>query len=138
MLEGASEAADRAATWIECVFLTSSHADVAAVARLVSASGIRIHHARTLEQADFMLLVSGAKVLLADAGAAWSEAQDMLARVHPGTELVLAVADWSESWADAAYEVVQKPFGAEELKRTLTNAHAVARARSARRRRAVT
>jgi DNA-binding NtrC family response regulator len=71
---------------IDCVFLTCFDFDFHFLANVLLGSGIRMHLAETLEQADFLLTVTGGTVLLTDASfldGSWDDAIDMLAHFHP-------------------------------------------------------
>ena len=116
----------------ECVFLSSSERDLQTVTRLLKSLGIHVHHAALLEQAELLLTVTDALVLLSDMkflDGSWTDAQRTLDRLHPHVALVLAVEDADEQlWIDVleqgVYDLVLRPFSADELRRILQNAHA--------------
>ncbi len=111
----------------DCVFLSSSEREYQTASRLLKPPGIRIHHAALLEQADFLLTATGALVLLSDMAfldGSWTDAKGMLAKLHPRVALVLALENADERlWLDVleqgVYDVVLKPFAADELRRIL-------------------
>jgi FixJ family two-component response regulator len=92
-----------------------------------------------LEQADFLLGVGDSLVLLTEAafpGGTWRDALAMKARRHRNVALVVmaALADerlWLDVLEEGAYDLILKPFVAEELLRILANADACARTRTA-------
>lgn len=121
-------------TSIHCVFLTCFDAEFGVYATLLRSSTIRMHCADTLEQADFLLTVTGAGVLLSDTtflDGSWEEAAEMLANLHPGVRLV-AVVDAVDGISPAharargAYDLLVKPLRVGVVRRTILNAHAAA------------
>ncbi len=125
-----SKAADTREPGLDCVFLTSSEPQLQAVSRLLPRNGVRIHHAAILEQAEFLLGVTRATVLLTDAeflDGTWEDAISML-KSHPQVALVVTSAQADERlWIDAlergAYDLIVQPFAGEEVRRILENAH---------------
>ena len=86
---------------IECVYLTSLVSESSFLTSVLLHSGVRLHGARSLDEADFLLTVTGATVFLTDVTffeGCWRDAADMAAQTHP---LVAAVV---------VAEVVDKPF----------------------------
>jgi DNA-binding NtrC family response regulator len=124
-----------ARSFIDCVFLTPSEQEAETVSRLLAPWLIRVHQAVTLDEARAMLPATGAGVLLTEVvfpGGDWEDAYEMLARYYPRLTLVVAATQADEHfWIDVlergAYDLVSRPFSAEELRRILTNAHAHAR-----------
>lgn len=116
----------------DCVFLSSSEREFQTVTRLLEPAAIRVHHAALLEQADFLLTITDALVLLSDMAfldGSWTDTRQMLAKLHPRVSLVLAVEEADEKfWIDVleqgVYDLVLKPFSADELRRILENARA--------------
>jgi DNA-binding NtrC family response regulator len=100
--------------------------------RLLRPAGIEVHHAATLEQANFLLATSGSSVLVTDTvffDGTWKDANKMLATGHPQVALVVAaeMADerfWIDVLDQGAFDLVVKPFLAGELRRILENANA--------------
>ncbi len=71
---------------IHCVFLTCFDSEFSFLAMVLQYSGIRMHQADTLEQADFLALVTGATAFLTDVvflDGTWAEALQMMAELHP-------------------------------------------------------
>lgn len=120
----------------DCIFLACSEREQKLVAEIVEPAGIRVHYAATLEEADHLMAVRNATVLLAEAGSGcdkWEAAMEMLNKHHPAAALVLVSGDADEGfWIDAlekgAYDLVLKPFVGSELRRILENANAHAQA----------
>ena len=80
---------------IECVFLTCFRSDYSFLATVLQYSGIRMHRADTLHEADFLLTVTGGTALLSDVtfpDGTWRDALAMVAEVHPLTP-ALVVAE---------------------------------------------
>ena len=116
---------------IDCVFLTCFNSDFQVFAVLLAHSGVRMHCADTLEQADFLLSVTGAKVLLSDAvflDGTWYEAARMLADVHSSVTLVVVLDEVEEAlWRDAlrrgGYDMAPKPLRLSKLHQAIRNAY---------------
>jgi DNA-binding NtrC family response regulator len=121
---------------IQCVYLTPTEHEFRVAARLLSGSAISMHHAATLEQADFQLARTRAKVLLTELHfpeGVWEDALEMLSESFPQVALVLAASDadehlWIRALERGAFDLVMKPFRAEDLQRILENADAHCRA----------
>jgi DNA-binding NtrC family response regulator len=119
---------------IECVFLTCFNSEFQVFAILLGHSGVRMHCADTLEQADFLLTVTGAKVLLSDAvflDGTWFEAAEMVADVHSSVTLVVVLDEVEKAlWADAlhrgGYDLAPKPLRLSTLHRAILNAYRTA------------
>ena len=116
---------------IDCVFLTCFDADFHFLANVLLGSYIRMHRAETLEQADFLLTVTGGSVLLTDASfldGFWDEAADMLAQFHPLVAF-LVIADEvdrqfvSEAPKRGACGILWKPLEWSRVCRLIRVAH---------------
>jgi DNA-binding NarL/FixJ family response regulator len=84
-------AADR----IECVYLTCFRPEFSCLAIVTQYSRVRMVQAESLDEADFVLTVTGARVLLTDVSfpdGSWREALYMAAEMHPHAASVI-VAD---------------------------------------------
>jgi DNA-binding NtrC family response regulator len=114
----------------ECVLLTASRTEFETFSALAAQSGIRVHHAGRLKQADALLAETQALVLITDqrfTEGTWKQAGELIQSAHPLVSLVLVMDNSDESfWIDAleqgAYDVLVRPFFAEELRRVLENA----------------
>jgi DNA-binding NtrC family response regulator len=83
------------ATRIECVILTAFDSQFNLLKNIWALAGIRLHHAKTLEQADFLLMATEATVLLSDVAivdSSWRSALEMIGHHHP-LVIMLVVAD---------------------------------------------
>jgi hypothetical protein len=116
---------------IDCVFLTCFDSDFNFLANVFPCSEIRMHRAETLEQADFLLTVTGGTVLLTDVSfldGFWDEAVDMLAQFHPLVAF-LVIADGvdrqfvSEAPRRGACGVLWKPLDWSQVRRFIRLAH---------------
>lgn len=121
-----------------CVFLGCSLADYQLASRLLDSANVRLHRAGSLQQADLLLSDGDALVLLTEAefpGGSWRDALAMRARRHRNVALVVTATSADERlWLDVieqgAYDLILKPFAAEEMLRILANADACARMRA--------
>src|SRR5579859_4757709 len=110
---------------IDCVFLTCFAADFQVFAALLRFSGIRLHRAETIDQADFLLTVTEATVLVSDTlflDGTWEQAADMIGNVHPRVTLVV-VADERDDELHGSSEIVSKPLRMGELRHAIRSAH---------------
>jgi DNA-binding NtrC family response regulator len=94
-----------AANRVECVYLTCFRSEFSTLALVLKYSGVQLHRADTLEEADFLLTASGGTVLLSDVAfldGSWRDALLMVQTVHPlvAAMIVADAADWP-SLADA-------------------------------------
>jgi DNA-binding NtrC family response regulator len=114
-----------------CVYLSSSIRDAECVTTLLRSARIRIYHASRLEDAKAQLKLTDSRVLLTDRifqGGTWEDALQMTIRLRPSTALVVTarLADerlWLSVLQRGAYDLIPKPFQADELRRILENAH---------------
>ncbi len=70
---------------IDCVYLTCFRSDFSFAATVLYYSRIRLHRAETLEEADFLLTVTAATVLLSDMAfldGSWRDALQMSSEMH--------------------------------------------------------
>jgi len=131
-------ASERSAPRFTCVFLGASGEDYQAVARTLDAAHVRMLRASSLAEADLLLADGHCRVLLTEAtfpGGTWQDALELKRTRHPGAVLVVTTESAGEGlWLDVleqgAYDLVLKPFVADELLRVLANADACARARA--------
>jgi DNA-binding NarL/FixJ family response regulator len=116
---------------IDCVFLTCFDSDFYFLANVFPCSEIRMHRAETLEQADFLLIVTGGTVLLTDVSfldGFWGDAVDMLAQFHPLVAF-LVIADGvdrqfvSEAPRRGACGVLWKPLDWSQVRRFIRLLH---------------
>jgi DNA-binding NtrC family response regulator len=121
------------------VFLGCSGEDYQVAARYLEAAHVRLRRADSLEQADLLLADGESLVLLTEAafpGGTWQDALALKRTRHPEVTLVVTAEHADERlWLDVldqgAYDLIFKPFVADELLRILANADACARLRAA-------
>ncbi len=103
---------------IGCVFLTCIRSDFSFLATTLRYSGIRMLRAESLDEADFMLTVTGGSVFLSDItfpDGTWRDALYMASEMHPRAASLI-VADpvdhpfLSDAYARGACGVIWKPF----------------------------
>jgi len=105
------------------------------VARYLDTGQVRVLRASSIEQADLLLADGRCQVLMTEAtfpGGTWEDALALKRTRHPGAVLVVTAESGDEGlWLDmleqGAYDLVLKPFVAEELLRVLANADFCAR-----------
>jgi len=103
---------------MECVFLTCFRSEFSVLATTLHYSGVRVLRAGSLDEADFLLTVTGATALLSDVtflDGDWRDAMRMLAQLHPLVPFLI-VADpvdspyLEDAYARGACGVLWKPF----------------------------
>ncbi len=118
----------------DCVVLTAFDSEFISLRNFFGLIGIRIHHAQTLEQADFLLLTTGATVLLCDVAfveGTWRSALDLLRDTHPMAALLI-LADpvdgpyLLDALALGACTILWKPLRFDEARRLVRTAHEAA------------
>ena len=118
---------------IQCVYLTCFQPEFSILAITLQYSAIRLHRAETLEEADFLLTVTGSTVLLSDVtflDGSWQDALLMAQEVHPlvASLVVAEPFDWpflESAYARGACGTLDKPVDfirAIQLIRTLHEA----------------
>jgi len=123
---------------IDCVVLTCFEGDFRLWATLFRFGGIRMIRAETLEEADFLLTVTGATVMLVDIvflDGTWKDALSMAARSHPHVPAVVVAEKIDEPFvADAvscgALCVFWKPIHLDRLTRMIRLAHEISEERA--------
>jgi DNA-binding NtrC family response regulator len=122
---------------IHCILLTSFDAEFKFLANIFGLIGIRVHHAETLEQADFLLTVTGSTVLLSDVvfqEGSWQDALGVLTSFHPFVTM-LVIADpvdtpfLQELFVRGACGVLWKPVEVSEARRLIHAVHEASRER---------
>ena len=129
-VEAGRRAADN--VWgVDCVFLTCFDHNASFFAAMLSSGGIRLHRACTAEMADFLLLATGATVLVLDTtflDGSWEYALAMTRRLHPLVS-VLVCADRVDTEFIASarekgvFEVLWLPISLERLRSIIWAAH---------------
>lgn len=107
--------------------------------RLLLYSEIRLHRAETLDEADFLLTVTGSKVLISDTvflDGSWEDALDMLSCVHPRSSFLVAADPIDLEFVGDAIDrgacaILWKPLDLAELMRLVRTVHEAAMERRA-------
>jgi len=115
---------------VDCVVLSSFSSEFTFL-RNVYAPAIRMHHAESVDQADFLLTVTESTVLLSDAafaGGSWRDALGLLNAHHPVVAM-LVIADavdqpyLGDLFSRGACGVIWKPFEFETTRKLIRAAH---------------
>jgi DNA-binding NtrC family response regulator len=123
---------------IDCVVLTSFETEFAFLKSIFRFAGIRMHHAENLEQADFLLIATGATVLLSDLAVVdctWRSALERLNDYHPLVPLLLIADPVDQPFVQDAYTrgacgVLWKPIQFDAGVRLIRVAHEASRERA--------
>ena len=124
---------------IDCVLLTCFDARFQFWAPFFRPSGIRIHWAQTIHEADFLLTVTEATVLLTDVlflDGLWNDALTMAGRCHPSVVTVILAEEVdrpfvADAFAAGAFGVLWNPVELAGLRRTIQFADEASRDRAA-------
>lgn len=125
--------------YIDCVVLTSFRSEFTFLRNVFERSGIRMHHAESLDQADFLLTVTESTVLLSDVifvDGFWQGALSLLGGNHPLVTM-LVIADpvdepfLSDLFTRGACGIVWKPFQFDEVRRLIRVVHEASKERRA-------
>ena len=119
---------------LHCVFITCFNHDFKFLQQMLSYSEIQLHRSETLDEADFLLTVTGSKVLISDTvflDGSWEDALEMLSRVHSRASLLVAAdAIDLEFVADAidrgACGILWKPLDLGRLLELIRTVHEAA------------
>jgi DNA-binding NtrC family response regulator len=116
-----------------CVFLTTSAEDAARLNHQLSAARIRAYHAVDAREAEVLLAITSAKVLLIDIDRTfgpWLETLQKLNESHPNVPKVVLTARgpsiWSPIVSSLAFDVVARPARLGDLFGALECAHSLA------------
>jgi DNA-binding NtrC family response regulator len=125
--------------FIDCVVLSSFEGECSFLRNVFRTAGIRVHHAESVIEADFLLTVTGSTVLLSDVifeGGYWQGALGLLTKGHPLVTM-LVIADpvdrpfLGDVFVRGACGVIWKPFEFESVTRQLLTAHEASKERRA-------
>ena len=125
--------------FIDCVVLSSFESEISFLRNVFRTSGIRVHHAASLDEADFLLTVTGSTVLLSDVifdGGYWQGALALLVKSHPLVAM-LVIAEpvdrpyVEDVFAQGACGVIWKPFEFAPVMRTIRVVHEASKERRA-------
>ena len=123
-----------AARRFSCVFLSTSVKDAAALNHQLSAAGIRAYHAGDTREAEVLLAITSAKIVLIDIDRSfepWPEILQKLDESHPNVPKVVLTARSRDVWflilslSNFVLDVVPKPAHLGELIRALECARSV-------------
>src|SRR5579872_6285939 len=112
---------------VECVYLTCFRSTFSTLSTVLHYSGVRMHRAESLEEADFLLTVTDATAFLSDVtfpDGTWRDALGMSAELHPLTPLVV-IADpidhpfLSDTYARGACGILWKPIDFADATRAI-------------------
>lgn len=117
-----------------CVFLSASVQDALRLNHHLSAAGIRAYHASDVREAQMLLAMTRAKLLLIDIDRTfepWLEILQKLDESHPTVPKVVLTAReealWSPTLSHLALDIVLKPVHLGDLLGALEYAHSVER-----------
>jgi DNA-binding NtrC family response regulator len=118
---------------VDCVFLSCFDNNALFFTSMLGQGGIRLHHACTLEMADFLLLATRATVLVMDTtflDGSWEDALSMTRRLHPLVASLICVDPIDGELIASAQELgglgaLRMPIELERLRSTIWNAHTV-------------
>jgi DNA-binding NtrC family response regulator len=125
--------------YIDCVVLTSFDSQFSFLRNVFRPSGIRMHHAESLEKADFLLTVTESTVLLADVtfvDGSWESALGLLRENYPLVTM-LVIADrvdlpfLKDLFTRGACGVLWKPFDFEAARKRIRAVHEASKERRA-------
>ena len=123
---------------IQCVLLTSFDAEFSFLRSVLRFAGIRVNRAESLEEADFLLMVTGATVLLSDvamAGCSWRCAMERVRDFHPLVAMLLIADPVDEPFIQDAFTlgacgVLWKPIPFDGAAKLIRVAHEASRERA--------
>lgn len=123
---------------IECVFLTCFRPEFASLATVLQYSGVRLARAESVDEADFLLTVTGATVLVSDVtfpDGTWRDTLHMSAEIHPLVAPAIAAdpVDWpflADAYDRGACDVLWKPIHFLQAIHTIESLDQAARERS--------
>lgn len=116
---------------IQCVILTAFDSVFTFLRNVWALAGIRIHHAKTLEQADFLLLATDATVLLSDVTTGectWRSALSMIGDHHPVVTMLVIAEPLDEPFLEDAFRlgvcgIIWKPIQFDIASKLTRTAH---------------
>lgn len=123
--------------FIDCVVLSSFESEISFLRNVFRTSGIRVHHAISLDEADFLLTVTGSTVLLCDVifdGGYWHAALDLIAQSHPFVTMLVIAEPVDRPFLDGIFArgacgVIWKPFEFAPVMRQIRIVHEASKER---------
>lgn len=125
--------------YINCVVLSAFRSEFTFLRNVFGLTGIRMHHAESLEEADFLLRVTGSTVLLSDlvfVEGSWQSALRLLGSFYPLVTM-LVIADPSDRpfladlFNSDVCGVIWRPFEFETVRRMIRAVHEASKERQA-------
>ena len=121
----------------DCVILTALESEFSFLKSTLLFAGFRAHRAETLEELDFLLIATGAKVLLSDTltpTCTWRCAAGLIAGRHPYVAMLLIAEPVDAAYLTDAYArgvcgVIWKPIEFDAATDLIRAAHQAARDR---------
>lgn len=121
----------RGTSGFSCVYLTAAFCAAEIAGTLLKFAQIRIHPCANLDDAKTRLQAAKSRILLTDVWfgtGGWEDALRMAVSLPLRTVVVVAshLADrrlWLDALDRGAYDLLLKPFEADEMRRILENAH---------------
>lgn len=118
-------------THIDCVVLTAFDSAFSFLRNTWALVGIRAHHATSLEQADFLMMATGATVLLSEMAlvdCSWRSALDMIGMYHPLVSMLVMADPADQPFLEEALKlgvcgVVWKPIQFDAATKLIRTAH---------------
>jgi DNA-binding NarL/FixJ family response regulator len=116
---------------VECVVFTPSYSEFSFLKNICGCVGIRMHHASTVEQTDFLLIATEASVVVFDAAlpdCTWRCAVRLIADHHPLVAM-LVIADTVErpllqdAFSLGVCGVIWKPIQLDTVSNLIRTAH---------------
>lgn len=124
--------------YIDCVVLSSFSSEFTFLRNVFRPVGIRMHHAESLDEAEFLLGVTESTVLLADmefADGSWCDALKLLRKRPLVTMLVIADRDdWrflDDLFDRGACGVLWRPFEFDAVRKLIRAVHEASKERRA-------
>jgi DNA-binding NtrC family response regulator len=125
--------------YINCVVLSSFQSEFTFLQNVFRLTGIRMHHAESLDEADFLLTVTESTVLLVDtvfADGSWQSALSLIRDRFPLVTMVV-IADpvdrpfLRDLYGRGACGIIWKPFDFDEARKLIRAVHGASKERRA-------
>ena len=117
--------------YVNCVVLISLRSEFSFLRNIFGLAGLRMHHRKCLQEADFLLTVTYSTVLLSDVrfdGGSWQNAALLLKERHPLVPLLVIAdrAEWRylmDLYDRGACGVIWKPFDFQTTRKQIRTLH---------------
>ena len=125
--------------FINCVVLSAFQSEFTFLRNVFRFAGLRLHHAESLDQADFLLTVTDSTVLASDVafeGGSWQSVLGMLRENHPMVPLLVMAGPVDAPFLQDLFDrgacgVIWRPFDFESVRKQLRVLHEASRERRA-------